>query len=118
MIRLFVAVELPQQVRDRLADLHYGLPGARWLDADALHLTLRFIGEVDQAQAIDIDAALLRVAAPAFAIDLVGAGHFASRGRARVLWVGVAMHRAGRGAATRRTAGPGRERDASCRPAS
>ena len=89
MIRLFVAVELPEQVRDRLARISYNLAGARWLDGDAVHLTLRFIGEVDHDVAADIDDALLRVAAPAFQLCLAGVGHFGSRGRAAVLWIGV-----------------------------
>ena len=90
MIRLFVAIELPEHVRDRLAAISYNLAGARWLDGDAMHLTLRFIGEVDHDLAADIDDALLRVVAPAFQLSLAGVGHFGSRGRARVLWVGIA----------------------------
>ena len=48
MIRLFVALEIPESVRERLGMLQGGVPGARWVDDDQLHLTLRFIGEVDE----------------------------------------------------------------------
>ncbi len=90
MIRLFVAVELPEQVRDRLARISYNLAGARWLDGDAVHLTLRFIGEVDHDVAADIDDALLRVAAPAPSSYASPASGISARGgRAAVLWIGV-----------------------------
>ena len=57
-MRLFVAISLPEDVRDELARLGHGLPGARWVAPENLHLTLRFIGEVDADEAHDIDAAL------------------------------------------------------------
>ena len=50
MIRLFVAVDLPEGVRDRLAGLCAGLAGVRWVEPQNLHLTLRFIGEVEEPQ--------------------------------------------------------------------
>ena len=58
MIRLFVGIALPPELRLRLSLLCAGLPGARWVDPGNLHLTLRFIGEVDEGVASDIDAAL------------------------------------------------------------
>ena len=51
MPRLFVAIELPEDVRERLAGLCNGLPGARWVPPENQHLTLRFIGEVSDALA-------------------------------------------------------------------
>ena len=57
-MRLFIGIPLPQEVRERLAGLSGGLPGAKWIAPDNLHLTLRFLGEVDGAQATDLDAAL------------------------------------------------------------
>ena len=89
MIRLFVAIELPGDVRARLAALCVGVPGAKWVKAENLHLTLRFIGEVDGHRFEDIAAALGEVRAPAFDVALDGVGFFGGR-RPRVLWAGVA----------------------------
>jgi RNA 2',3'-cyclic 3'-phosphodiesterase len=88
MIRLFVGIELPPELRLRLSLLCAGLPGARWVDAGNLHLTLRFIGEVDEGVASDIDAALARIRAPRFAVTLAGAGCFGGD-KPRLLWIGV-----------------------------
>ena len=90
MHRLFVAIRLPAFIRARLLDLMGGVPGARWQSDDQLHLTLRFIGEVDAHIADDIAAALLGVTHPTFGIALDGAGHFGRGSRAGALWVGVA----------------------------
>ena len=57
-MRLFVALDLPEDLRDRLTHLQQGVPAARWVPPENMHLTLRFIGEVDGHQARDIDAAL------------------------------------------------------------
>lgn len=89
MLRLFVALDFPPDVRDRLAGLAGGVPGARWTDPDGLHLTLRFIGEVSDDRAADIDSALAGIAAPAFDLVLDGVGVFGSGRGARVLWAGV-----------------------------
>ena len=89
-MRLFVALSLPDEVRARLATVANGLPGARWVAPDNLHLSLRFLGELDGAQAADVDAALARVRAPAFDMTLSGVGHFGEGRNLRALWVGVA----------------------------
>jgi RNA 2',3'-cyclic 3'-phosphodiesterase len=88
MLRLFVGIELPAALRLRLSLLCTGLPGARWVDSGNLHLTLRFIGEVDEGMASDIDAALARIRAPRFEVALAGAGTFGGE-RPRLLWIGV-----------------------------
>lgn len=89
MIRLFTAIEIPETVRTRLSFLQGGVPGARWSPAENLHLTLRFIGEVDEAQASDIDDMLAAIKAPAFQLTLRGAGEFGGRDP-HALWIGVA----------------------------
>jgi 2'-5' RNA ligase len=89
MIRLFVAVALPDALRQRLAMLCRGVKGARWVDEDSMHLTLRFIGEVEEPQGEEIADALDRLRAPGFPLTLLGAGHFETRGRVRALWVGI-----------------------------
>lgn len=92
MIRLFVAITLPEAVRERLAGLAGGIPGARWMDADQMHLTLRFIGDVNGAAFDDSRLALGGVRAPAFDLVLNGAGHFGNRRRVRTVWAGVAAN--------------------------
>ncbi|NWH09577.1 MAG: RNA 2',3'-cyclic phosphodiesterase [Alphaproteobacteria bacterium] len=70
MIRLFTALSLPVTVRNRLGDLEGGIPGARWVDPEEMHITLRFIGEVDENIGHDIDDALSAIRAPAFRLSL------------------------------------------------
>jgi len=89
MIRLFVALPLPEELRLRIALLAGGIPGANWVAGENLHLTLRFVGEVDEGTADDIDSALLAVRAPGFAVELAGVGHFGDAGAARALYLGV-----------------------------
>jgi len=100
VVRLFVAIDLPAQVRARLGGLGAGVPGARWVDPEQIHLTLRFIGEVDGAVFEDVRLALGAVRAPRFDVMLEGVGHFGDRRRVRALWAGVAP-----GAALNRLAG-------------
>jgi len=85
MLRLFVGVALPPALKLRLSLLAAGLPGARWVDPGNYHLTLRFIGEVDEGMASDIDAGLAQIRAPCFELALAGIGQFGLRN----LWVGV-----------------------------
>jgi 2'-5' RNA ligase len=86
MLRLFAAIELPDDVTLRVATLTGGLPDARWVARENLHITLRFIGEVDEETAEDIDAALGGVHAQAVEISLSSVGCFESRGRVRAVW--------------------------------
>ena len=89
MIRLFVAIDLPQPVCDRLAGMGGGVPNARWVPPENMHLTLRFVGEVENGLAQDIDTALTKLHAPGFDIELDGIGFFGKASAARVLWAGV-----------------------------
>ncbi len=89
MHRLFVALRPPAPVRDALTDLMEGLPGARWQDDEQLHLTLRFIGEVDARVADDVAVALAGVAHPPVAVALDRVGSFDTRGRVNAVWAGV-----------------------------
>lgn len=89
MVRLFVGVELPEDVRERVAALCGGVPGARWISPENMHLTLRFIGEVAGGEADDIYYALAAVRPRAFNISLTGVGHFDTGSEVRALWVGV-----------------------------
>ncbi len=89
MIRLFVALALPEPLRKRLAMLAGGVREARWLDIENLHLTLCFIGETREDTMDDINHALEQVRADSFDMTLSGVGHFQSRKRVHALWVGV-----------------------------
>ena len=89
MIRLFTAIEIPEAIRLRLSLLQGGVPGARWTPIENLHLTLRFIGEVDERTANDIDEVLSELRAPSFELAIKGVGEFGGRD-ARALWAGVA----------------------------
>jgi RNA 2',3'-cyclic 3'-phosphodiesterase len=89
MKRLFVALEMPESVQSQLSGMLSGVPEARWVDPENFHLTLRFIGEVDEPTAEEIAAALSRLRMPSFTLVLDGMGYFESRGRLRALWVGV-----------------------------
>lgn len=90
MHRLFVALRPPREVRSTLLELMGGVQGARWQDDDQLHLTLRFIGEVDARMAEDAAAALAAIHAPPLDLRLNGVGQFETRGRPNAFWAGVA----------------------------
>ncbi len=89
MIRLFVAIEIPTELRRRMASLCVGINSARWVAEENIHLTLRFIGEVSEDGAEYAAAALDGVRAEPFTIAFRGAGHFGSGQRVRALWLGI-----------------------------
>ncbi len=93
-MRLFVALDLPWEVKERLALLCGGIPGARWVDSDNFHLTLRFIGEVDPTQAEEIDHTLTAIRAPGFDLHLAGLGVFSKAGRPAALYAGADRNKA------------------------
>ena len=89
MIRLFVALEIPDDIRDRLEELCMGVAGARWVEPENMHVTLRFIGDVDGAVCEDVVDALLAVRAPSLELTLERLGTFQQGSIAHTLWVGV-----------------------------
>jgi 2'-5' RNA ligase len=89
MPRLFIAVDLPAEIKNNLGSMSYGIPGAKWIDPQQIHLTVRFIGEVDGTTFLDIKTALEQVSLKPFSLALKGVGHFPPRGKPRVLWVGI-----------------------------
>ena len=85
---------MPGDICERLHGLRGGVPGARWLEPENIHLTLRFIGNVDDWVFADVDDCLGRVTGPAFDLEIKGAGEF-SRGRRPVMiWAGIAPNQA------------------------
>jgi len=87
-MRLFVALPIPVPVAQSIMLIQGGVPGARWQTREQLHLTLRFIGEVDGRDAAMLDDALAAVEAPAFKLQLHGVGQFGNK-QPHSLWVGL-----------------------------
>ena len=88
-MRLFIALELPEWFRKELVKLRGGVPGARWVWQENMHLTLRFLGPTDGGQADDLASELGRIDMPSFYIAPSGAGVFESKGDVRALWMGM-----------------------------
>jgi len=79
MPRLFTAIEIPADVAQTLSFLRGGLPGARWIDSENYHITLRFIGDVDVTVAHDVASMLDRVSRAAFELRLDGVSSFGGK---------------------------------------
>lgn len=89
MPRLFTALEIPRDAALSLSLLRGGLPGARWIDVENYHLTLRFIGDVEGHVADEVANALDRVHRPSFSLTLSGVGAFGQK-KPHAVWAGVA----------------------------
>ncbi|MBW6400613.1 RNA 2',3'-cyclic phosphodiesterase [Roseomonas sp. HJA6] len=89
MLRLFVALDLPPECRADLSALAGSIPGAKWVPPDNYHLTLRFIGEIENWRAQEVDHALAAIRGNAFDLTLRGLGTFEKAGRIHSLWVGA-----------------------------
>lgn len=115
-LRLFIAIPVPEEIAERLMMLEADVPGAAWRLPEHFHLTLRFIGEVDEGVAREIDHELGQIVAAPFEMALAGAGSFGGK-EPSALWAGVdappdlarlaaacerAMQRAGLAAETRK----------------
>ena len=79
MPRLFTGIEIPPEMAERLAMLRGGLAGARWIDPENYHLTLRFIGDVDMRVAEEVAEALSRVRRSGFPLRFSGVGALGTR---------------------------------------
>lgn len=79
MPRLFTGLEIPPEVADALATQRGGLPGARWIDPENYHVTLRFIGDIDDALARDIATLLGQVSRRSFELKFNGLSSFGGR---------------------------------------
>lgn len=89
MPRLFAGIELPEVVRDHLSELAQPLPGARWVEDDDFHITLRFAGDIEGRQARDFTDLLGEIEADAFELRLEELGTFGGN-EPRTLWAGIA----------------------------
>lgn len=94
MPRLFIAIELPDAARSAIAQACTGIAGARWVKPSQFHLTLRFVGDVKDEAAAQLQAALGAIRQPRLSLQVKGVGTFPPPGRksARVLWAGVAYN--------------------------
>ncbi len=90
MPRLFVAIDLPEFVKDELNRLcSYGIQGVNWVNPDQFHLSLRFIGEVNQEIFETIADTLAKIKGKPFTLSLKGVGTFPQGKNPRVIWTGV-----------------------------
>ncbi len=89
-MRLFVGLPIPGDISDQLSTLCNGLPGARWVGPSNMHITLRFVGEVSESDAEEIDANLTKVRVEPFDLELQGFNTFGRGSKTRALWTGIA----------------------------
>jgi 2'-5' RNA ligase len=93
--RTFIAIDLGKSIRDRLISLQESLaeagPDVKWVEPDNLHLTLLFLGEVDDRELPAVCRAVQEAVAerPAFEVSVEGAGCFPNPRRPRILWLGI-----------------------------
>jgi RNA 2',3'-cyclic 3'-phosphodiesterase len=88
MPRLFTAIEIPPLVRQHLALMRAPLAGAKWIEAEDMHITLRFVGDIDGRTAEEFADLLAGIQARPFTITIKTLGAFGGRDP-RVLWAGV-----------------------------
>ena len=89
MIRLFAALAIPYDIAEHLAARQFGLPGARWRPSEALHITLRFFGDIPENQAEDVASELSRIAGAPLSLTLSGVGAFGEGVDIDAIWAGV-----------------------------
>lgn len=88
-MRLFIAIELPDGLKRAFAGLRTPIPGARWVPPEQIHLTLAFLGDVEETAVGHLHDELSRIRIPSFKLRPAGTGCFPGRQRARVLWAGL-----------------------------
>jgi 2'-5' RNA ligase len=92
-MRIFVALDLDQAIRERIQkfveQIHTAAPDARWISEESLHVTLKFIGERADTAISQIEAALRSIQAEPFRVSFSGTGFFPTPRAARVFWIGI-----------------------------
>lgn len=88
-MRLFIAIELPHDIKDYLRQLQEQLPEAKMSKAKDFHLTLQFLGDVDEGKAENIKKALEKVLFSPFSLTLSSIGVFPNEKNVRVVWIGL-----------------------------
>ena len=90
MPRLFVAIDLPETIKNQVLELtRFGMRGVKWVNLDQFHLSLRFIGEVDQHSFESIKTCLSKIRGSTCNLTLNGIGTFPMNKNPRVIWTGV-----------------------------
>ena len=88
-MRLFIAIELPDDLKRLLGRLRSDIPGARWVPTEQIHLTMAFLGEVEESTQERLKGELARIYVPAFQLRFTGIGCFPNPRRPRVVWIGL-----------------------------
>jgi RNA 2',3'-cyclic 3'-phosphodiesterase len=88
-MRLFIGIEIPEDIANAMTSLQVPLHGARWVEPQDYHLTLRFIGEVEKSKAYDLDEALLAIEHNAFDLSIAGIS-FVGGYEPKALFAGIA----------------------------
>jgi 2'-5' RNA ligase len=92
-MRLFVAIDIEDAIRERISRFVEGVrgfaPDARWINPESFHITLKFLGEMPEDRLADIKQTLAQVRAQATTISFRGTGFFPTPKSARVFWVGI-----------------------------
>ncbi|MBA4795059.1 RNA 2',3'-cyclic phosphodiesterase [Phenylobacterium sp.] len=94
MLRLFAALAVPEEIAQALSARQHDLQGARWRPLEALHITLRFFGEIREDVADDLDGELSRIAGAPLSLELEGVGAFGEGRDVHAVWAGVAENAA------------------------
>ncbi len=89
MIRLFVAVEIPESIAEEVSYVYRGLPGANWTRPENLHITLKFLGDTDEKKVCKIQEVLSSIKHESFRIKLSGVGNFSKKGSGPIIWIHI-----------------------------
>jgi RNA 2',3'-cyclic 3'-phosphodiesterase len=92
--RLFVAIDLPEDIKKAICALRCPISGAKWVDEAQFHLTLRFIGDADDDLLHRITTVLSGIMAAPFSLAMMGVGCFPPKRNPKVLWVGIGKNEA------------------------
>ncbi|WP_440999627.1 RNA 2',3'-cyclic phosphodiesterase [Fodinibius sp. SL11] len=88
-MRLFIAIPIPEAVKKRLLDLQQPIEGMRWQAKEQMHLTLKFVGEVDETTGNKLRKEMTKIAHPNFSMTIAGIGYFPEGKHPKVVWAGV-----------------------------
>jgi len=88
-MRIFIAIEIPDELKEKIGRLRVDIPGTRWVPAGQIHLTLAFLGDLEEAAIELLNEELAGIQLRKFHLSFSGTGCFPNRHRPRVLWLGV-----------------------------
>lgn len=94
MKRLFIAIDLPDEMREKIYSIHREIPDVNWVKKEQIHLTLRFIGDADDELFTGIKSTLEKILWKKFHLGLNETGFFPNEKRPNVFWVGLGKNEA------------------------